>query len=49
MMSIKIMLANILRKFKFSTTYTMDTIVKKFEITLKLNHDHSVTVEKRTF
>lgn len=45
--SMRIVLANLLRKYRFTTTLTMETIDLKFDITLKLNHKHLVAVERR--
>lgn len=47
MMSLKIMLANILRVYRFKTNFTMDTVKEKFSVTMKLNHKHLVSVERR--
>lgn len=48
-MSVKIILASVLRNYKFSTNLRMEDLKWKFELTLKLVNTHLVTIEKRNF
>lgn len=48
-MSVKIMLAAILRQYKFTTELKFEDITTKWDITLKLVGGHMVKVEKRNF
>ncbi|KAG4069559.1 hypothetical protein HA402_006925 [Bradysia odoriphaga] len=46
-MSMKIFLSAIMRQYKFSTHLRLEEIVTKFEILLKIENRHLVTVERR--
>lgn len=46
-MSMKVMLSAIIRKYKFSTHLRFEDIIMKFEVTLKIDNRHMVTVERR--
>lgn len=47
MISMKVVLAGMLRKYKFTTNLKLNELVMKFELTLKLANKHMVKVEKR--
>lgn len=46
-LSMKIFLSAILRQYKFSTHLRLEEIIPKFEVVLKLENRHMVTVERR--
>lgn len=43
----KVLLSSILRQYKFSTHLRLEDIITKFEVTLKIENRHLVTVERR--
>lgn len=45
--SMKLMLSAIMRQYKFSTHLRLEDIITKFEVTLKIENRHFVTVERR--
>lgn len=47
MISLKVMMAGILRKYRFTTDLKMDELVLKFELTLKLGNRYLVAMERR--
>lgn len=47
MISMKVILAGILRKYRFETDLKMDELVMRFELTLKLDNKHLVHMERR--
>lgn len=47
MISMKVMVASILRKYKFTTDLKLDDLVLKFELTLKLGNRYLVGMERR--
>lgn len=47
MISMKVVLAGILRKYKFATDLKLDELEMKFELTLKLVNKHMVSMERR--
>lgn len=46
-MSMKVVLSSLLRQYKFSTHLRLEDITTKFEVTLKIENRHMVTVERR--
>lgn len=48
-MSVKIIIASLLRHYKFSTNLRMEDLQWKFEVTMKLVNTHLVKIEKRNF
>lgn len=47
MFTTKVMLAAILRQYKFSTDLAMSDLRPKFEVTLRLTNKHMVRLERR--
>lgn len=47
MISMKVIMAGILRKYKFTTDLKLTDLVMKFELTLKLANKHLVNMERR--
>lgn len=47
MISMKVVLAGILRKYKFDTDLKLNELEMKFELTLKLANKHMVRMERR--
>lgn len=47
MISMKILVASILRKYRFTTELKLDDLVLKFELTLKLDNKYLVGMERR--
>lgn len=45
--SMKVMLSAIMRQYKFSTHIRLEDIVTKFEVTLKIENRHMITIERR--
>lgn len=49
MMSMKVVLSGILRKYKFHTNLKLNELEMKFELTLKLSNKHMVGMERRVW
>lgn len=49
MISMKVILAGVLRKFKFTTNLKLSDLQMKFELTLKLANKHMVGMERRVW
>lgn len=49
MYAMKVMLAMLLRRYKFNTKQSIESFDKKFEILLKLKQKHLVSIESRNF
>lgn len=47
MISMKVIMAGILRKYKFTTELKLSDLIMKFELTLKLANKHLVNMERR--
>lgn len=47
MISMKVVLAGILRKYQFTTSLKLSDLEMKFELTLKLTNKHMVGMERR--
>lgn len=47
--SVKIMLASMLRRYKFTTTLNYEDITTKWDVTLKIVGGHMVMLENRDF
>lgn len=47
MISMKVILAGILRKYRFTTDLKLSELVLRFELTLKLSDRHLVQMERR--
>lgn len=47
MISMKTMMAGLLRRYKFSTNLKLNELVLKSELTLKLENKHLVSMERR--
>lgn len=47
MISMKVVLAGVLRKYQFSTSLKLSDLEMKFELTLKLANKHLVGMEHR--
>ena len=49
MMSLRMMLSALLRRYKFTTDLKLSELEMRFEITLKLSNGHMVGVERRAW
>lgn len=49
MISMKVILAGILRKYRFTTALKLSDLEMKFELTLKLSNKHMVGMERRVW
>lgn len=47
MISMKVILAAILRKYRFETDLKLNELILRFELTLKLSNKHLVRMERR--
>lgn len=47
MILIKVVLLHLLRKYRFRTAIAMNRIVKKWDINMKLAHEHLLSIEER--
>lgn len=47
MISMKVIMAGIMRKYKFTTNLKLTDLEMKFELTLKLANKHMVGMERR--
>lgn len=47
MISMKVILAGILRKYRFTTNLKLSDLEMRFELTLKLSNKHMVGMERR--
>lgn len=49
MISMKVVLSGILRKYRFTTNLKLSELEMKFELTLKLANKHMVGMERRSW
>lgn len=47
MISMKVILSGLLRRYKYTTQLNMHELVMRFELTLKLDNKHMVAIERR--
>lgn len=47
MLSLKVMLATLIRHYKFSTSLKMEDLRLKIDITMKLTNKHMVSIQRR--
>lgn len=49
MISMKVILSGLLRRYKYTTNLKLDELVMRFELTLKLDNKHMVAIERRNW